>query len=324
MKKIALEEHFRVPEMPQYADSSNYIPDKQLAKNIDDHLADFDELRLKTMDEAGISKSILSHTVPGIESALHAHKAVADAKAINDFLARQIERHPDRFGGFATLPTQSPKDAADELERCIKQLGFHGALINGHTHGHYLDEDRYGVLWERAADLQAPVYIHPTNAFQFPQNYQDYPELQGALWGWAPETATHALRLIYSGVFDRYPAAQIILGHGGETLPYLLWRFDSRYQIMDLGLPLKKLPSAYIRENISITTAGLFSTPPLRCAMEELGEDRVLFSVDYPYESSKDAGDWFDGIDLPQSTLEKIAHGNAERLLRLDQSPAQA
>ena len=209
-------------------------------------------------------------------------------------------------------------EAADELERSVRQLGFHGALINGHTHGHYLDESRYEVFWERVADLDVPVYIHPTNAFQIPQNYQDHPELMGALWGWAPETATHALRLLFAGVFDRFPKIQVILGHGGESLPYFLWRFDSRFQVNNFELPLKKLPSAYLRENISITTSGLFSTPPLRCAVEEMGEDRVLFSVDYPYESSKAAGEWFDGVDFPQSTLEKIAHGNAERLLRLD------
>ena len=318
MNKIALEEHFRVPELPEYAASSNYIPDKKLAKQTDDQLADFDELRLQTMDEAGISKSILSHTVPGLESAVDPKKAVADARRINDFLAAQIERHPDRFGGFATLPTQAPQEAADELERCVGQLGFHGALINGHTHGHYLDEDRYAALWERAAALGVPIYLHPTNAFQVPQNYQDHPELMGALWGWAPETATHALRLIYAGVFDRFPAAQVILGHGGESLPYFLWRFDSRFAWVNFGIQLKKLPSAYVRENISITTAGLFSTPPLRCAVDELGEDRVLFSVDYPYESSKDAGAWFDGVDLPETTLKKIAYENASRLLRLE------
>ena len=318
MEKIALEEHFRVPEMPEYASSSQYVSDKFLAKQLDDHLADFDDLRLQTMDEGGISKSILSHTVPGVESALDRKKAVADTRRINDFLAAQIQRHPDRFGGFATLPTQSPQDAADELERCVRQLGFHGGLINGHTHGHYLDEDRYQVFWERVADLGAPIYLHPTNAFQIPQNYQDHPELMGALWGWAPETATHALRLIYAGVFDRHPGAQIILGHGGESLPYFLWRFDSRFQWSNFGLSLKKLPSAYLRENISITTAGLFSTGPLRCAIEEIGEDRVLFSVDYPYESSKDAGEWFDQVDLPESTLQKVASGNATRLLHLN------
>ena len=322
MEKIALEEHFRVPELPEYSASSQYISDKAIAGKIDDYLSDFDDLRLKTMDEAGIGKSILSHTVPGIESAFDPEQAVIDARKINDFLAEQIQRRPDRFGGFATLPTQSPREAADELERCVRQLGFHGALINGHTHGHYLDEDPYRVLWERTADLGTPIYIHPTNAFQLPQNYQDHPELTGALWGWAPETATHALRLIYAGVFDRFPAAQVILGHGGESLPYFLWRFDSRFKIMKLASAPKKLPSAYIRENIFITTSGLFSTPPMRCAIDEIGEDRVLFSVDYPYESSKDAGEWFDSVDLPEHTLAKIAHGNAQRLLQLKDKAA--
>ena len=271
------------------------------------------------MDEAGVTKSILSHTVPGIETARDASKAVADARTINDYLARQIERHPDRFGGFAALPTQSPRDAADELERAVRQLGFHGALINGHTHGHYLDEDRYEVFWERVQDIGRPIYIHPTNAFQIPQNYQDHPELMGALWGWVPETATHVLRLIFSGVFDRYPAVQVIIGHGGEALPYLLWRLDSRYKIGGFGLGLKKLPSGYLRENVSITTAGLCSTPSLRCALEAMGEDHVLFSIDYPYESSKEAGDWLNGVDLSAATLAKVAKGNAMRLLHLGQ-----
>lgn len=240
-----------------------------------------------------------------------------DAKKINDFLVEQISHHPDRFGGFATLPMQSPPDAANELERCVKQFGFHGALINGHTHGHYLDEDQYQVFWERVAGLNVPIYLHPTNAWQTPQNYQDHPELGGAVWGWAPETATHVLRMLFSGLFDRFPKLQIIAGHGGESLPYFLWRFDSRFKIMNFGSQLKKQPSSYIRENIAITTSGLFSTPPLRCALEELGEDRVLFSVDYPYESSKAAGDWLDNAGLAADTLTKVASGNAKRLLHL-------
>lgn len=320
MDKIALEEHFSVPQFKEYSSSGDFISDKSISDDIVRRLADFDDLRLEAMDQAGLTKSILSHTAPGVEAARDRVKAAADARTINDYLARQIGRHPDRFGGFATLPTQSPKDAADEFERAIRQLGFHGALINGHTHGHYLDEDRYAVFWERVQEVGRPIYLHPTNAFQFPQNYQDHPELTGALWGWLPETATHVLRMVFSGLFDRYPGVQIILGHGGEALPYLLWRLDSRYKIESFGLGLKKLPSAYLRDNVSITTAGLFSTPPLRCALEEMGEDRVLFSIDYPYESSKEAGDWFDGVDLPDATLVKVATANARRLLHLDKS----
>ena len=317
MEKIALEEHFRVPSMPEYSGAGQYISDIPAAKYLDDRLADFDDLRLQAMGEANVTKAILSHTVPGLGATMDKNKAVDDARKINDFLAGNIARHPDRFGGFATLPMQSAPDAAKELERCVKQLGFHGALINGHTNGHYLDEDQYEVFWERVADLDVPIYIHPTLAWQTPQNYQDHPELQTAIWGWASETGTHILRLLFSGLFDRFPTLQIIAGHGGESLPYFLWRFDSRFKIINFGKTLKKQPSSYIRENVAITTAGLFSTPPLRCALEELGEDRVLFSIDYPYESSKDAGDWFDNAGLAPDTLKKVASENAKRLLRL-------
>ena len=317
MKKIALEEHFRVPSMPEYSGAGQYLSDQDKAKHIDDLLADFGDLRLQAMDEANVTRAILSHTVPGLGAATDTKKAVGDATKINDFLAEKISHHPDRFGGFATLPMQSAPDAAKELERCVKQLGFHGALINGHTHGHYLDEDQYQVFWERVADLNVPIYLHPTNAWQIPQNYQDHPELEAAIWGWAAETGTHLLRMLFSGLFDRFPNLQIIAGHGGESLPYFLWRFDSRFKIMSFGSKLKKQPSSYIRENIAITTSGLFSTPPLRCALEELGEDRVLFSVDYPYESSKDAGDWLDNAGLAADTLTKVASGNAKRLLHL-------
>jgi 2,3-dihydroxybenzoate decarboxylase len=317
MEKIALEEHFRVPNMPEYSGAQQYFSDKAAAKRFDDLLADFDDLRLQAMDEANVSKSILSHTIPGLSATTDKNKAVNDATKINDFLAEKIARHPNRFGGFATLPMQSAPDAAKELERCIKQLGFQGAMINGHTHGHYLDEDRYEVFWERVAALSVPIYVHPTTAWQTPQNYQDHLELGEAIWGWAVETGTHILRLVFSGLFDRFPTLQIIAGHGGEGLPYFLWRFDSRFKIMSFGKTLKKLPSAYIRENVAITTAGLCSTPALRCALEELGEDRVLFSVDYPYESSKVAGDWLDNADLAADTLRKVATGNARRLLHL-------
>ena len=317
MNKIALEEHFGVPSLSQYSSIGQYGFTKEAAQDLNHRLQEFDELRLQAMDEGNITKTILSQAVPGIESATNAQQAVTDAKKVNDFLAQQIERHPTRFGGFATVPLHAPEEAAAELERAVRQLGFHGALVNGHTHGHYLDEDRCRVFWERVVDLNVPVYLHPTVAFQVPQNYQDHPELMGALWGWTPETATHLLRLIFSGLFDRFPTAQVILGHGGETLPYLLWRLDKRFQLNHFDVSLKKLPSAYVRENVSITTSGLFDTPPLRCALETVGEDRILFSVDYPFESSREAGEWLDNVDLPPATLEKIATGNAERLLRL-------
>jgi 2,3-dihydroxybenzoate decarboxylase len=317
MERIALEEHFRVPTMPEYSGSGRYFSDQTAAKRFDELLADFGELRLRAMDEAKVTRAILSHTIPGLAVTTDKKRAVDDARKINDFLAEKIARNPKRFGGFATLPMQSAPDAARELQRCVKQLGFQGAMINGHTHGHYLDEDQYEVFWECVADLNVPIYIHPTNAWQTPQNYQDHPELAEAIWGWAVETGTHILRLLFSGLFDRFPTLQIIAGHGGEGLPYFLWRFDSRFKVMSFGRVLKKLPSSYMRENVSITTAGLCSTPALHCALGELGDDRVLFSVDYPYESSKLAGDWLETAELPADTLRKVASGNAKRLLRL-------
>ncbi len=321
MEKIALEEHFSLPDFTQYsvggATGATGLSDTTSA-DLKRCLEDFGDVRLQAMDQGGITKSILSHTVPGLEVASSSKQAVVDAKKINDHLAIQIQRHPSRLGGFATLPLVAPNEAADEMERAVQELGFCGAFVNGQTHGHYLDEDRYGVFWERLVDLNVPVYLHPANAWQMPQNYQDHPELTGALWGWTPETATHVLRIIFAGVFDRYPGAQLIIGHGGETLPYLAWRLDSRTKFLSFeSMKLSNLPSSYLRENISVTTSGLFSTPALRCAIESIGEDRVLFSVDYPFESSKEAGDWFDGLDLPPATLTKIATENARRLLRL-------
>jgi len=318
VQKIALEEHFGLPELPQYYAVGQFGFRKADADDLNHRLQEFDDLRLKAMEEGGISKQILGHSGPGIQAAQTVKQAVSDAKRINDFLAAQVRRHPDKFGGFATVPLLSPEDAADELERCIRQLGFHGVMIDGHTHGHYLDEERYRVFWERLVDLDVPIYLHPTNAWQIPQNYQDHPELLGSLWGWTPETATHLLRLILAGVFDRFPTAQVIIGHGGEALPYWLWRLDTRLRLNHFEtVSIRNNPSEYMRKNVFVTTSGLFHTPPLRCALETIGEDRIMFSVDYPFESSEDAGNWLDGVDLPTSTKEKIAYGNAKRLLRI-------
>jgi 2,3-dihydroxybenzoate decarboxylase len=198
MDKIALEEHFRVPNMPEYSGAGQYISDSAAARYMDDRLADFDDLRLQAMDEANVTTAILSHTVPALGATIDKRKAVNDAPKINDFLAKNIARHPSRFGGFATLPMQSPPDAAKELERWVKQLGFHGALINGHTHGHYLDEDQYEVFWERVADLNVPIYIHPTLA------WQTTAELSGS-----PRTRSGNMGL-GSGNRDAYPETSFL------------------------------------------------------------------------------------------------------------------
>ncbi len=185
--------------------------------------------------------------------------AVADARAAGDFLADIIKEHPERFAGLAAIPMQDPSKAAAEPRRAI-DIGLHGALVNDHTLGHYLDEPQYAPFWETLQDLDVPLYIHP-NAVPA-DNWkvvQGYPGMDTAMWSWAPRTGGHAIRLILGGVFDRYPNARVILGHMGEFLPFQLTRLDSRYEVLDFKHPLEKLPSEYFRTNIAITTTGVFS-----------------------------------------------------------------
>lgn len=191
---------------------------------------------------------------------------------MNDFLAKEIQKRPGCFGGFAHLAMQNPTAAAGELERCVRDLGFQGAMINGQTNGEYLDADEYSVFWERVADLDAPIYLYPGNPVDHPAVYSGHSELWGPVCSWAFETTTHALRLVFAGVFERYPKARLILGRMGETLPFSLWRFDSRWMVCNRGSrTLPQMPSFYIKRNIAITTAGVCSDTSLRCALDAMG-----------------------------------------------------
>jgi 2,3-dihydroxybenzoate decarboxylase len=193
-----------------------------------------------------------------------------------------------------------------------------GAMINGCSNGTYLDDDRYSVVWERAADLGVPLYIHPNNPPDVPFMYHNHPELWGPVWSWTVETGNHALRVLFSGVFDRFPKAKLVLGHMGETLPYQLWRFDSRWEISNRGdMRLEMKPSEYFKRNVWCTTAGVYSDEPLRCAIDAIGADRVMFSVDYPFERPKEAGDWFDAAPLTDEERAKVGRENAVALLNL-------
>jgi 2,3-dihydroxybenzoate decarboxylase len=280
-------------------------------------LCDFDARRLEAMDQAGIDISVLSVAGAGVQNERGAATAVPHARETNDFLAAQIRRHPDRYRGFAHLPLQDPKAAADELARTVREHGFLGALVNGPTLGHYLDEDRFLVFWERVAELNVPLYLHPGIPFQLPQSFQDHPELNGPIWGWTVDTATHALRLVFSGLFDRFPNLTVILGHMGEALPFMLWRIDARYGELNNFRGLRKAPSRYIQENFVVTTSGVFSAEPLLCTLAALGEDNVLFSVDYPFESSIVAAQFLDTVAVSETAREKIGYKNAQRVLRL-------
>jgi 2,3-dihydroxybenzoate decarboxylase len=293
MRYIALEEAFSIPDLadrqpspwPANRFSQHYLAD--WARK----LPDFTEYRLPEMDAAGIDVQVLSLTVPGLQADVDAPAARDDARSANDYLARVVADHPDRFRGFAALPMQDPSAAAAELGRCVGELGFRGALVNDHFQGHYLDEPRYDEVWAALEELSVPLYLHPGAPPADHWKVLDgRPELYGATWSWAAETGGHALRIVYGGVFDRHPGATLILG---------------------------RLPSAYLGSNVVITTSGVFSPAALTGAVLEVGADAVLFSVDYPYESSHEAVAGLERTTLSDSDREKIAHGNAERILRL-------
>ena len=317
LKKIILEEHFSTPEAGKYATKVLSTIDHDFIAYVKPRLADIGALRIEDMDKNGIDISVLSVTTPGVQAEPDTATAVSEAKHLNDLLAEQIAHYPTRFAGFGTLALQDPKGAAEELERCVKQLGFKGALLNGHSNGIYLDDPQFSPVWERAEALGVPIYLHPADSPVQASNEQDYPEMAGPGWGWTPETAGHVLRLIYGGVFDRFPKTTLLLGHMGETLPFILWRLDSRYKMMQHRYPIQMLPSEYIQRNVMVTTAGSFSDAPLQCAISALGADRVLFSVDYPYEYTNEAVEFIEKAPISDSDREKICHGNAERLLRL-------
>lgn len=280
-------------------------------------LSDFGEQRLKTMDTSGVEFAVLSLAGPGVQVERSTETAVRVARETNDSLAREMERHPNRYGGFAHLPMQDPRAAADELQRCVTDLRFQGAMINGQTNGVYLDDDRFSPFWERASALDAPIYIHPSNPPDKPYMYSGHPELWGPMWSWGIETANHLMRIIFAGVFDRHPKARVILGHMGEALPYQLWRIDSRWKISNKARELKKRPSEYFRTNVAVTTSGVFSMEPLLCAAAALGEDNVMFSIDYPFEDSAAASEFIDSASISEDLRAKLCHRNAQGKLRL-------
>lgn len=318
MKKIVLEEHFSTPAMAGYAADLEEIIDPKCFKFYKSRLFDFEDARLQEMDRNGIDMSVLSVTTPGVQAERDRQVAVNKAREANDFLAGVIQRHPTRFSGFAHLALQDPLEAAKELERSVKQLGLRGAMINGHTNGEYLDEEKFFPLWERAVDLGVPIYLHPANAPDTSKCLSGYPEMLGPTWAWGTETATHALRLVFGGIFDRFPKATLILGHMGETLPFVLWRLDSRYQMMKHGSrTIKQLPSQYIRDNIMITTSGACDVPALLCSVLSLGSERIMFSVDYPYESTEASVDFINRAPISEIDRAKICHLNAQRVLGL-------
>jgi predicted TIM-barrel fold metal-dependent hydrolase len=330
MRIVALEEHFTVPSLVRRIDPDaiarhGFPPG--FVGNLADKLSDLGALRLAEMDEAGITVHVLSSSGPGADL-LDGADGVAFARDINDVLAKAVSAHPDRFAGFAHLPMRSPQAAADELERTVRDLGFCGALINGLTEGRFLDDPRFEPILARAEQLDVPIYLHPNLPPRavFEAYYAGLPGLTGfrlstAAWGWHSETAIHVLRLVLSGALDRHPKLKLIVGHMGEGLAAMLVRSD---KILTAEAPhLKRSVGRTVLDQVSVTTSGLFTLPPLQVLLAVFGADRVLFSIDYPYSSNRLGRDFLDSLKLPAADLEKFAHGNADRLLKLPTSQAK-
>ncbi len=315
VQKIALEEHFLCPGFEDYwrPTMSEVAPER--VDRLLGQLTDFSGQRLETMDRCGIARAVLSISGPGVQAEPDAAQAVRNAKAGNDFLANEIAWRPERYSGFAHLAMQDAKAAADELERCLRELKFCGAMINGHTHGQYLDHPSLAPFWERADALGAIVYIHPTDPVASAPALEGHQALRRATWEWGFETGSHALRLVFAGIFERFPNVKLMLGHMGETLPYLLWRFDSRSKLYGYSLPHP--PSFYIKRNLYVTNSGMYSMEPLDCAIAALGLDHVMFGADYPFESSDDAAAFMDKAAMDQKVRGAVAYESAAKFFGL-------
>jgi predicted TIM-barrel fold metal-dependent hydrolase len=323
MRTITLEEHFA---SPAFLDGPGQKLKEQAAKvggpaaRFLEQLSDLGDKRIAEMDAAGIDMQILSLTSPGVEQ-LEAAEAAVFARGTNDFLAEAIRSHPTRFGGFAALPTANPDAAVAELERTIHDYGFKGAVINGHIQGRYLDDKFFWPIFERAEALHVPIYLHPTPPPKpvIEASYGGFAPIvtemfAGPGWGWHIETALHVIRIILGGTFDRYPGLQIVVGHMGETLPFMLQRLD----VMPAAMTKLSRPiSSYLRENIHYTFSGFNYTPTFLDLLLQVGVDRIMFSADHPYSSMAQARAFLDRLPVSPADREGIAHGNAERLLRL-------
>jgi gamma-resorcylate decarboxylase len=320
--KIALEEHFAVEAT--LADSKVF--GAHVWEELGPRLTDFQDKRLRLMDASGVEIMIVSLNAPAVQAIHDVKRAITVAREANDHLAAEIAKRPDRFRGFAALAMQEPDEAARELTRCVKELGFVGALVNGFSQAEkpdsalYYDLPQYRPFWRTVAELDVPFYLHPRNPLPGDvRAYEGHNWLLGPNWAFHAETAVHALRLIGSGLFDEYPNLQIVLGHLGEGIPAYLWRIDNRNAWMKAPhkYAAKKRVADYVRNNFVLTTSGNFSTSALDQAIAETGVDRILWSADYPFEDISDAADWFDKAPLNEADRQKIGRENAVKLFKL-------
>ena len=313
---IALEEHYWDTVLTDTYTGRNATRRNELVER----LYDRGQLRLQEMDEVGIDVQVLSHGAPSAQR-LDADTGPALARQANDNLHATVQANPDRFAAFAALATANPGAAADELDRCVSELGFKGAMIHGLTNGRFCDGKEFWPIYARAEKLGVPIYMHPgyphPNVIEtyYKDYIEEFPTLATAGWGYTVETATQAIRLVLSGVFDAHPGLQVVLGHMGEGLPFLLWRIDQALSRKE-NVAARSFREIF-EAHFHITTSGNFSNPALLCSVQELGVDRIMFSVDYPFVENAPAVDWIDNIPLCKEDVAKILSGNVRRLLKL-------
>jgi 2,3-dihydroxybenzoate decarboxylase len=321
--KIALEEHFAIPET--LSDSAGFVPE-QYRDVLSARLLDVADGRLREMDANGVDMMVLSLNAPAVQAIHDVTRAIDIAHRANDFIAEAVARRSDRFRAFAALPMQDPDAATRELLRCVRDLGFVGALVNGFSQVAdpemvvYCDDPRYEAFWDAVEELDVPFYLHPRNPLKsWSQIYAGHEWLLGPTWAFGQETAVHALRLIGSGLFDRNPRLQIIIGHMGEGLPISMWRIDNRNAWVEArpGHRARHPIAHYFHRNVHLTTSGNFRTQSLVDAILEIGSDRILFATDWPFENVEHASRWFDAAAISENDRLKIGRTNAAQLFRL-------
>jgi len=289
-------------------------------------ILDVDARRLDNMDATGIEFALLSLNAPGVQGILDSQEAIRVARKGNDAIAEAMVRHPDRYGGLAALPMQDPDAASAELTRCVSELGFKGAMVNGFTQKDvpdsaiYYDIPEYRAFWATVSELDVPFYLHPR--MQIPsraQNYEGHPWLMSAPWGFAVETSIHSLRLCGSGLFDDYPNLKIIIGHLGEFIPHGLWRIDARMRFSRRDYRGSRPLGEYFLDHFVVTTSGFFNDPAFRNTLDVMGTDKVFFCADYPFESMQDAADWYDATqEVSDEERLRVGRTNAIELFGLE------
>jgi gamma-resorcylate decarboxylase len=325
--KIDIEVHFAIEET--LVSSQGPHGESEGWKTLRRNLLDIHDERIARMDKLGIEIAVLSANAPVLQAMPDRKQAEELAIRTNDFLAEQVAKRPDRFRGFAALAMHDPDAAAKELTRCVKDLGFVGALVNGFqekdkpgTAFHY-DLKEYWPFWDQVEKLDVPFYLHPRD-LSCKELVDGHPWLLTASWSFGVETSTHALRLMCSGLFDRYPKLKIILGHLGEGLPFVVWRADHRIEKDPRHIPMKRKICDYFRENFYLTTSGHYHTFSLQDSMWEIGVDRIIFATDFPFEDMEEAAAWFDAASINKCDRQLIGRDNALKLFKLDKQFAKA